>query len=214
MDQDLIYDIFNTPAGVKIEAVSGGTGLSEKVHRALARQVWQENGPEGYRVIEHFPNGAPRHSEIESRISVSHCAGMFVVASLPRTPEADLAVFNPRTAMGVDCEPLSREQVMNVRDRFLCREEMEIVPHTTEATLLAWTAKEACYKAAMTEGLPFTTAIRIISLPDALTGATGEARIALPEGEQSLSLYAMIYEGFIICIAYSPKCAAFKRKKQ
>lgn len=213
MDQDLIYDRFTTPAGVKIEAVSGGSAYSEKVHRALARQVWQENGPEGYRVIEHFPNGAPRHSEIEARISVSHCPGLFIVASLPGTPEADLSLFNPRTAMGVDCEPADRDQVMRIRERFLSPEEMQTLPDTTEATLLTWTAKEACYKAAFTEGLPFTTAIRIISLPDPQTGALGKASVTLPAGEQPFSLFALNYEGFIICIAYSPKCAAFKRKK-
>ena len=55
---------------------------------------------------------------------------MLVVASLPKTPEVDLSIFNPRTALGVDVESSSREQVLKVRDRYLSDEELAIAMKT------------------------------------------------------------------------------------
>lgn len=93
----------------------------------MAKQIYAENGRDAYREIGHFSNGAPFLFGSTSRISISHADHLLVVASLPRTPEADLSVFSPRTAMGIDAEHLDREQVVKVRSKFLSDDEMTLV---------------------------------------------------------------------------------------
>ncbi|MDE6424268.1 MAG: 4'-phosphopantetheinyl transferase superfamily protein, partial [Muribaculaceae bacterium] len=119
-----------------------------------------------------------------------HSGHLLAVASLPKTPEADLSSFAPRTALGIDAERNDREQVLKIRDRFLSDDEKAMIPaDNLEANIIAWTAKEALYKAGMTEGLDLRKDITIISLPAIdrkmnLPGAPapilGKARLSLP----------------------------------
>ena len=139
--------------------------------------------------------------------------------------------------MGIDAERLDREQVLRVRDKFLSDEEKAIVSEDSlEANIIAWTSKEALYKAAMTEGLDFRNDITIKSLPAIdrqmnLPGAPapviGKAQVLVADMRNhqdespateirkevvEMELYSYESEGCCVTIAYSPKCAKFGRK--
>lgn len=165
-DPDFIYWRHPTVPGIKVEEVSGGDIYSGATWLEMARQVYCENGRDAYRDLGHFRNGAPFLYGEQSRISVTHCRGLFAVATLPPTPEVDLAEFSERAAMGIDAERADRSQVLKIRGRFLSDEELALVPaDDVAANVIAWTVKEAAYKAAMTEGLDFRDAIRIRRMP-------------------------------------------------
>lgn len=166
MENDFIYWRHPTIPGIKVEEVSGGDRYSGELWRSMAKQLYCENGKESYREIGHFVDGAPFIYGESNRISVTHCPGLYAVATLPPTPEVDLAVFAPRAALGIDAERSDRAQVLRVRDRFLSEEELKIIPaDDISLNVLAWTVKEAAYKAARTSGLDIRKGIRIIRLP-------------------------------------------------
>ncbi|MDE6142457.1 MAG: 4'-phosphopantetheinyl transferase superfamily protein [Muribaculaceae bacterium] len=222
MENEFIYWPHPTPIGIRVEEVSGMESKSGNLWREMALQIYCENGRDGYRETGHFPNGAPFLFGMPTRISVTHTGHLLAVASLPKTPEADLAKFNTRTALGIDAEPLSREQVLKVRDRFLSEDEKKMVDENClEANIVAWTAKEALYKAAMTEGLDLRNGIiidslpaidRKMNLPGAPAPVIGKARIMIPE-EHLMELYSYESDGYCVTIAYSPKCAKFSRRQ-
>lgn len=228
METDFIYWRHHTAPGIKVEEVSGGDGRSGEVWRTMATQIYCENGREGYREIGHLPCGAPFLFNDDSRISISHCKGLLVVASLPRTPEATLSEFSLRTAMGIDAERADRSQVLNVRERFLSGDELAMIPDSDlSALIVAWTAKEALYKAMLEPGLDFRDAIRILRLPvpasnplcipegegsPAPADAFGTARVTRAEGTAvDMEIFSYLSDDCIVTIAYSPKCAKFKK---
>lgn len=232
MENEFIYWPHPTPVGIRVEEVSGMESKSGALWREMAMQIYCENGRDGYREIGHFPNGAPFLFGLTARISVTHTGHLLAVATLPKTPEADLSRFNTRTALGIDAESLDRTQVLKVRDKFLSDSEKEIVgADDLEANIIAWTAKEALYKATLTEGLDFRNAIVIESLPQIdrkmnLPGAPapviGKAKILLPTLADAdnaaginnprscdMELYSYESDGYCVTLAYSPKCAKF-----
>ncbi len=222
METDFIYWRHITPVGIKVEEVSGREDKSGAVWLAMARQIYCENGRDGaYRSVLHLASGAPLLDGEETRISISHTEGLLAVASLPKTPEADLATFSPRTAMGIDVERRDRMQVMKVRERFLSPEEMELVGDSCERNIIAWTAKEALYKASFEKELDWRKNYRIISLPEpgvptmlkgAEAPAVGRAELIRADGTVfPMELYSYYSDDFCITIAYSPKCAKYKR---
>lgn len=230
METDFIYWRHPTPPGIKVEEVSGGEDKSGKLWRSLAMQVYCENGKEGFREIDHFPSGAPYIEGSSERISVTHTDGLLAVATLPPTPEATLAEYAPRTAMGIDAERADRDQVLRLRERFLSPRELEMIKSDDlEANITAWTAKEALYKAALTPGLDFREGIHILRLPvpadpeswveelrqkgSRTNGpAYGEAVVESKEGEKrEMLLYSYRSEGCIVTLAYSPKAATFRK---
>lgn len=217
MDNDFIYWRHPTPPGIKVEEVSGGYG-NASVWREMAMQIYCENGRDGYREVGHFSNGAPFLYSECSRISVTHTSGLLAVATLPRTPEADLGTFSERTALGIDAERLDRAQVVRLRPRFLSEEELALVDaEDVAANITAWTAKEALYKAALTPGMDFRSQLRIIQLPRPSgditdPGAFGKAEIIFPSGDKAeMHLYSYLSEGCCVTLAYSPKTATWKK---
>lgn len=238
METEFIYWPHPTPPGIRVEEVSGMENKSGKLWREMALQIYCENGRDNFREIGHFQNGAPFLFGIPSRISLTHTCHLLAVASLPKTPEADLSRFNTRTALGIDAESLERTQVLKVRERFLSQKELEMIPaDSLEQNIIAWTAKEALYKAAMTEGLDFRTSIVIDTLPqiDRHMNMPGsrpvygkahifilvETEIAKDSAEEAASrleiasvemeLYSYDSDGYCVTLAYSPKCAKFSR---
>lgn len=152
--------------GIKIEEVTGGAGHNGKLWREMARQVYCENGREAYREIGHYRNGAPFLYGDPVRISITHCDGLFAVATLPATPEVELSEFSRRAALGIDAERRDRGKVVGLRRRFLNDDELQMIPEDdVETNVIAWTIKEAAYKAAMTPGLDFRNDIRIVRMP-------------------------------------------------
>ena len=225
-EQDFIYWRHPSIPGIKIEEISGGDTEDPKLWMEMALQLYGENGRDTYREIGHYRNGAPFLHGEDSRISVSHTPGIYVVATLPRTPEVDLSQFNERAAMGIDVERCDRQQVLKVRERYLRPSELELVDKDDlEANLLAWTAKEAVYKALLGTGVKdYRNDIIIDSLPQ-IGPATvvpgepefpatslGSAHIDIDNQRYIFSLYSYISDDFIITLAYSPKCAKYAKK--
>lgn len=222
-DTEFIYWKHLTPVGIRVEEISGAEQRTKAVWLPMAMQIYGENGEDDYRKTGHFANGAPFLYGDTCRISITHTNHFLAIASLPRTPEATLANFSARTAMGIDAEKLDREQVLKIRDRFLNEAELELIPvDDLEANIKAWTAKEALYKAAMTEGLDFRKDICIESLPpfglpaamkEAGPPVTGKAIIKFPDmTEEPMELYCYESEGCCVMLAYSPKCAKYAVK--
>ena len=227
---EFMYEREVSPSGVAIEIIYGAEEKSAKVWKLFAMQIYSE--AEGdYRQIDHIENGVPILDGIPQRISVSHTSHCLAVASLPKTPDIALDEVNPRTALGIDLEKADRKQVIKIREKFLCEDEMRLLPgiddpekaspEDVEAYIQAWTCKEALYKAAMGEAADWKTDYRIKTLPrlaSCLQKATpekyGKATVLLKGTEPSeldLFLSSWKFEGHIITIAFSPKIARFPK---
>lgn len=222
METEFIYWRHHTLPGIKVEEVCGGEDRPLPLWTDMAYQIYCENGKDGYREIGHFRNGAPFLAGDTSRISITHTGRFLAVATLPPTPEAELGAFSERAALGIDAEPASRQQTVKVRDKYLSDEEKEMIPpDDLTSHVLAWTAKEAAFKAALTPGLDFRADIRIKRLPKIGPAVpvydknefdpiqTGEALVIIEGKEVPLVLYSYESEGNIVTLAYSPKCAKF-----
>ena len=212
----------STPVGIKVDEVFGMDSRSGKVWLELARQIYCEQGTD-YRVIEHFDNGAPFIEGLPARISITHTTHYLAVASLPKTPEINLESFNPRSAMGIDAEPLDRSQVIKVRNKFLSEREIKMIPEEDlQANLLAWTSKEALYKCALQKGLDFKNDIQIIQLPPLCDDPTKKLNVPLGEAiiyirtesdveNHNMHLYSYVSYGCCVTLAFNPKCAKFSK---
>ncbi|MDE6755275.1 MAG: 4'-phosphopantetheinyl transferase superfamily protein [Muribaculaceae bacterium] len=222
METDFIYWPHPTPVGIKVEEVSGMENRNGELWRRLALQIYCENGKDGFREIGHFSNGAPFLFGQPARISITHTAHLLAVATLPKTPEANLSEFSERTAMGIDAERLDREQVCRIRSRFLSEAEISLIPENDiKENIIAWTAKEALYKAALTEGLDFRNDLTILELPSIdtkmnLPGAPaprlGRANIKIKDETHEMMLYSYRSDDCCVTLAFSPKCAKFGKK--
>lgn len=99
--------------------------------------------------IMHRPSGMPyisRHPELY--ISITHCLSVAAVAVDERRP------------IGIDAEQW-RQKLHDIAPRFLSAEEMDHYISTPQRLLLAWTVKEAVYKAAATPGTNLSSGIRL-----------------------------------------------------
>ena len=210
--------------GIKVDEVFGMDSKSGRVWTELARQIYCEQGEPDYRIIEHFDNGAPYLEGYPGRISITHTDHLFVVATLPKTPEVNLDTFNPRAAMGIDAESLERRQVLKVREKFLSEEELKMISEDNlEQNILAWTSKEAILKVSLFPSINYKEDIKILRLPrllkDPVKGTTqdlGDAKLILhgmtPEVYE-LKLFSYESYGCAITIAFSPQCAKFGKSK-
>ena len=216
----------NTPVGVKVDEVFGMDSKSGKVWLEMARQIFCELGEPNYREIGHYESGAPFIYSLNARLSITHTSNLFIGAFLPKTPDQNLEIFNPRTAMGIDAEKIDRSQVLKIRSKFLSEKEMDLVPEDNlEANILAWTSKEALYKAALTPGLDFKENIIITKLPEIDRNINSESGYSLGsailyfpdntiiQGQQNMELYSYETYGCCVTIAISPKCAKFKTNR-
>ena len=220
-----MYERETAPCGAAVEMIYGADGKSAKVWKLFAMQIFSE--AEGdYRSIGHLECGAPVLDGIPQRISVSHTPHCMVIASLPKTPDIDLASVNVRTALGIDLEKSDRAQVLKIRDRFLSDGEKELLPKVGDidkATeedvrrhIHAWTCKEALYKADMGTAPDWKEDYRISRLPaiaSSLKEATpdkfGKGAISSPEGDMEMLLSSWEFEGHVVTLAFSPKIARF-----
>lgn len=211
-DRDLTYWRHRTPVGVKVEEIYGGNIYSGRVWELMARQVWSENGRDGdYRSVTHTPGGVPLIEGGSERISISHTPGMMVVATLPPTPEVDLSLFTPRAAMGVDTERTDREVPADVRGRVFSADEQALIGPDPERTILAWTCKEALYKAVQGNAASWADDYRILQLPDPDRETLGAAKVTLPSGDEECILYARRSGKYFITLALSTRCATYRK---
>ena len=199
---DFIYERFWLPNGIKIEEVTGGSHYKGKVWQQIARQIYCENGKDGFRDIGHFQSGAPFIYGAEEKISISHTDGMLAVATIPVETDNNLSVFSLETALGIDVEKKDREKVLKLRERFLSEEELKLIPSDSlEAGITAWTCKEAMLKAGMNPTIDWHHDIIIIALPT--PDSPGEGYIYLDSHKYKLTLIAIHSEDHIICVATS-----------
>ncbi len=225
---DFMYERAIAPCGIAIEEIYGAEEKSAKVWKLFAMQIFSE--AEGdYREIVHLENGAPLLDGIPQRISVSHTSHCLVVASLPKTPDIELDTINPRTTLGIDLEKSDRSQVLKIRERFLCEEELLLLPavkdidkasaEEIELHILAWTCKEAIFKAVFGTATDWKCDYRIKELPkiaDDISKASadkyGKATVLLQGAEpqeMELILSSWRFEGHIVTLAFSAKVAKF-----
>lgn len=219
LENEFVYWAHPTPVGIKVEEVSGMTSRSGRVWIEMARQIYCEHGCEDYRDLGHYNNGAPFLFGSTQRISLAHADRLLVVATLPKTPEVTLGGYSRRAAMGIDAERLDRRQVLKVRERFLNEDELDLIsPADLEGHIVAWTAKEALYKAAMTGGLDLRRDITIDRLPaidralnrPGVKPQLGSAGVAMPgRGREELTLYSYESEGHCVTLAFHGCCARF-----
>lgn len=229
---EFVYWRHPSVPGIKVEEVTGGEHYKGKIWREMALQLYCENGKNEFREIGHYQNGAPFLFGENSRISISHCDGLLVVATLPPTPDINLGEFQPAAGMGVDAERQDREQVLKIRERFLNRNECEMIPSdNVSLNVQAWTVKEAAYKASFIAGLDFREDIIIKRLgllapptpvfdPEefGLNKETkhlpeeffGEVTVVCKDGTQiDLRCYSWISDECIVSLSYTPECIRF-----
>lgn len=201
MSEDFIYERQKLSEGLKLETVTGGTRYKGKTWRDIAMQIYCENGKEGYRDLGHFNSGAPFLYDSDERISISHTDSCLVVATRKLKEEnIDLSSFTPETALGVDVESGRREKVMELRNRFLTPDEMQLVSSDSlQANIIAWTCKEAMLKAGMDPGINWRNSIIITSLPS--PGKNGSGYIVLGGRRYDLELQTLLLDHFIITVA-------------
>ncbi|MDE6649585.1 MAG: 4'-phosphopantetheinyl transferase superfamily protein [Muribaculaceae bacterium] len=224
---DFMYERGIAPCGVAVETIYGADEKSAKVWKLFAMQIFSE--AEGdYRAITHLENGAPILEGIPKRISVSHTSHCMMIASLPKTPENNLETVNPRTALGIDIEKADREQVIKIREKFLNEDELKIVVLSSDHdepteeeiknNILAWTCKEALYKAVMGKAPDWKEDYRIISLPAVARNMShaspdkyGKGIIKTEAGEMEMRLSSWEFEGHIVTLAFSEKIAKYHK---
>jgi 4'-phosphopantetheinyl transferase EntD len=145
--------------------------------RALIRNTFGENVS-----LSHNADGSPRLIGCDLNISISHCKGIAIVAS------------HPDKKIGVDIERW-RNTLLKVKTKFLSQAEMD---HYSSAAdlLVAWTSKEAIYKAADCPGLDFA---RDINLP--LNNIDNKAIVHIPDGDRQFSLFTTASSEFTLTLA-------------
>lgn len=222
-EQDLIFWSHPTAPGIKVEEIFGGKKYSPKIWKNLALQIFCEQGKDNYREILHFRNGAPIIKDFDCRVSFSHTNGLLVAAFLPPTPEINLSLFSPLTAMGIDAEKLDRKQVLRVREKFLSDKEISLIPEDDlTANIIAWTAKEALLKAAMDKEINYRENITLIRLPGLYNSPMpakedlkeyGKAIIRIDSdnstNEVSFSIFSYESEGYCITLAWADDSIRF-----
>ncbi len=205
METEFIYWSHKLPHGIEVAEISGGEDKSAKLWKAMALQLYAEHSEDGWRTIGHYPSGAPfLEDEPQRRISVTHTGHLMAIASLPPA-EAPLGDgFVSGQALGIDAEKRDREQVLRVRERFLNEAELSMIGKEDLASnILAWTIKEAVYKAMLTPGLDFRNDIHIISLPDSNSKKKGIAMANHGDMEISLTLCSWYSEDYLLTVAYA-----------
>lgn len=223
--RDFLYERQVAPCGVAVEMIYGADGKSAKVWRLFAMQIFSESDGD-YRSIGHMECGAPVLEGIPQRISLSHTSHCMVIASLPKTPDIPLDEVNMRTAVGIDLEKADRAQVLRIRDRYLSSSEKALLPDvvdTEEASeedirrhILAWTCKEALYKAVMGSASDWKEDYRIISLPvvaydmmSAVASKYGKGIVRTPGKDIEMNMSSWEFEGHIVTLAFSGKIARY-----
>lgn len=208
METDFIYWSHRLPQGITVEEISGGEDKSDRLWRAMALQLYSEHGADGeYRMVDHYASGAPLLEGHDTlRVSLTHTRHFMAIASMPVSQRPEDR-YMPGEGLGIDAERTDREQVVRIRERFMNAAELEqVAPDDVEMHILAWTVKEAVYKAALTAGLDFRASIRIREWP-----GVGDRRRGLAEadleghGTVRFNLYSWISEGCCVTVAASAK---------
>lgn len=154
------------------------SGRRNAERSAVEQMIVSAFGPDAR--LSHRPDGSPFVVGADSNISISHGAGLALLA------------VDPVRAVGIDIES-RRPSLAAVAPRVLNSEEMLAYGATLQGLLRAWTAKEAIFKAAGVKGLTLPE----IRLPGSVAGRRFDVEF-LERNE------------FTIALAYESPCESRK----
>ncbi len=188
----LIYDRDNLRLYAAELRLPDPAGRSRREAEAAAMAgLLREAFPNGGAEPRHHPTGAPYLEGAAGEkyeISISHCRRMAIVALAPRG-----------SRIGVDCESADRAgQLRRVAGRFLSTGEYGRWSRSEALLSLAWTIKEAAFKAA---GDP-TLTMRAIPLPDTAPTENSDADCQMTIGGRRYRVFGVAapIEGITITI--------------
>jgi 4'-phosphopantetheinyl transferase len=108
--------------------------------------------------LQHTVDGAPYIIEDDIHLSISHTFGSVCIAT------------NRNHAVGIDIERRGT-RVIRVRDKFLNELELNWIPEDdADSNLIAWTAKEALYKAVGESGIDFSDDLQLEPFKKSILG--------------------------------------------
>ena len=127
--------------------------------------------------------GKPHLSQIQYPISIAHCFPLAVGAMHKHVP------------IGIDIEK-PREQLLNIRDRFLNQQEADYAGEDLEILCKLWTGKEALYKLYGRKKLIFRKHIEVSQSLEHLDQLFGRIRYGQYRKEFDLKCFS--YQGYFI----------------
>lgn len=138
--------------------------------------------------LAHTDEGKPYIEGANHCISISHSEDAIAIAT------------NETCVIGIDLEKPS-EQILRVRQKFLNDNEQGFIhKDDLRMSLMAWTAKEAIYKAASTKGINFKEDIRLKDFSDT-DNATYEGYFMLDGTVTTYELHSTPLGNAIITLA-------------
>lgn len=176
-------------AGVAISAEDRGRPAN-RLCEILATRLLLFNIFGGDVSLAHRECGAPYIEDEDCAISISHTKGAVVVA------------ISKSDIIGVDIEYMN-ERVIRIKDKFLNDAEKSfIAADDTVGTLVAWTAKEAIFKAVPECGIDFRGNLLLSKFSDSDLGIIRfDAKFVKGEISIDYSLTTYRYEDFMVTLA-------------
>lgn len=104
-------------------------------------------------------------------------------------------ITNSKHSTGIDVE-LIREKVMNIKNKFLCEEELSLANNDVEMLTTLWATKEAVYKAYGLKMVDFIRHIRV--LPFKKEEKELKAELSLPNFKQKYLLRKERIDNYIL----------------
>lgn len=135
-----------------------------EAERALVRSLIAEAyAPAAAPTLTHHPSGAPALEATTASISITHSRAMAAVAIDPKG-----------RPLGIDTDTTDRTRTLHrVAQRYLSAAQMVEWAASPHLLLLAWTLKEALYKAALTPGVELSE----LPLPPPSFATEGHAQV-------------------------------------
>ena len=136
--------------------------------------------------LEHTSDGKPFVKAAKCFISITHTHGLVCIAE------------NRKFPIGVDVERKGT-RVLNVRDRFLSKREQDfIADNDAEATLIAWTAKEALFKVVDD---PHATMLEDLQLDPFKPSIVGALKFTASYKDKHFTLKSLSWHAHILTLA-------------
>lgn len=172
-------------AGLNPDKIIDGIRLDKRRIECLAvRLLLCELLPNGDFRLEHAANGAPVNSGHHGNISITHCKDYVAVALSSRNIGVDAEMFTPK--------------VLHVRKHFMSKDELSTIPDDDiRLNTMAWTAKEALYKAIGVDGINFANDPEI----DAPALANGQSCYTCRYRNRRFAAHTAAYDNWAFTLA-------------
>ncbi|MGM9804268.1 MAG: 4'-phosphopantetheinyl transferase family protein [Muribaculaceae bacterium] len=140
-------------------------------------------------ILMHHSNGSPFLKGSITNISISHTNHYVAIAC------------SSTLNIGIDVQTIE-QKILRVRNRFLSTAEQEfIADHSLEQNTLAWTAKEALYKAVGVDGVNFANHTSI----DAQAIAQGRSTFICSYEDRSFTAQSLLSNNIAATLVYENK---------